>query len=466
MSLAQFLRILMARRFIILGCFVFGVAVAGIVCAVLPTRFPATARVMMDVIKPDPVSGQVISSGFIRGYTKTQIELIQDYRVASDVVDRLKFAANPVMQKEYAASNDGTEDFTRYWARKIVEHTDAKLLEGSNILEISYWTGNPLIAKRVVTALRDAYIDANLRFRTDAAGRSADWYIDQANKAQQALSVAEGRKSAFERENGIVMAPGGVDSESMKLEGMQSALMAARGSIGMSDVTAERDAGNAAPVVQLKSQLNTLEDTISQAGQRLGTSHPTYIALVQRRAVLQQQLARETAAARSVGGSTSAAAKANLARLEADYNAQKAKVLGLRNQLDQLGQLTREVELRQSQYQKAAARAADLRLESDVSETGLVPLGDASVSGTPSFPNKPLFLAVGAVAGIGLGLIAGLITEMIARRVRGPEDLARASKVPVLAVVADTVHIGLKNRVRRILRLPGASTRPDWQPAQ
>ncbi len=461
MSLAQFFRILIARRLIILLTLLMALVVAVVVCLVLRPKYPATARVLLDVIKPDPVSGQMITSSFVRGYTKTQTELITDYRVAGDVVDRLGWANNPALVADYDKNNDGTADFRRYEAQNIIDATDAQLVEGSNILEITYKGGNPILAKNVVTALRAAFIDASLRLRTDAAGKTADWYVDQAAKAQAALAGAEGKKSDFERVNGIVMAPGGADSETMKLEQMQSSLLSARGSIGL----VGGRAATSPQVEALKQQLNALDDAMVQASQKLGTSHPTYIALVERRKVLVEQLARETAAARSgTGDAPSAVSAATMARLESDLAAQKEKVLGLKVKLDELAQLQREVDLRKSQYERAAERTANLKLEADVSETGLVPLGDAAVSGTPTFPNKPLILGLGAVAGLGLGIAIAIIAELVSRRVRGPEDLAQAAGAAVMAVIADTAPVSLSRRLRRLFRredrLVGARAMP------
>lgn len=455
MSIAQFLRILMARRMVILVTLFVGMVIAVSLCFILKPRFPATARILMDVIKPDPVSGTVIASSFVRGYTRTQIELITDYRVAGDVVDRLGWENNPLMVDDFKKNSNGTEDFRRYKARGIIENTDASLVQGSNILEITYTAGNPIIARTVASALRSAYIDASLRFRTDAAGRSADWYVDQAQKAQATLASAEAKKSAYERENGIVMAPGGADSETMKLEGMQSALLSARTAAGMVDSNKDIRAEQSGTVTGIRAQLNGVEDSLALATQKLGTSHPTYIALAQRKAVLQQQLARETALAHSQGGSTASASQSNAARLEAEVTAQKTKVLALKPQLDELAQLQREVDLRRSQYEKAASRAADLKLEADVSETGLVPLGDAVVSGVPAFPNKPLILALGAAGGLGLGIIFAIAAELLSRRVRGPEDLARASRVPVLAVIAGPMQMSFRQRVLRFFHIGG-----------
>ena len=464
MSLIQFLRILIARRWIIVSIFLSAVVIAGVVTWRLPKRYPAAARVMMDVIKPDPVTGAVIANQFVRGYTKTQTELIKDYRVAGEVVDKLKIAERPEAQSEYERENDGTGDIQRFFAQKIIDHTDAKLVEGSNILEISYEAANPTVAKNTVTALRDAYIEASLRFRTDSAGRTADWYRQQAEKAQAALVAAETAKSNFERANGLVMGPGGTDAETAKLQGLQQALLSARSAAGQQDFQLAQTSGNTGIVESLKSQLATVEEQIQQASSRLGTAHPTYIGLLHRRELLQQQLSRETAASRAVGGGAAASSRRTIAELESEYAAQKAKVLGSKDKLDQLGSLQREVDLRRSQYEKAAARTADLRLEADVDDTGLVPLGVPVADNSPSFPKVPLIMSLAAAAGLVFGLIAAVTVELLGRRVRGREDLIAAAHVPVLAIIADAARSPLRDWLRRQLTRGPSDT--ALQPAQ
>src|SRR3546814_9233987 len=92
---------------------------------------------MLNFIKPDPVTGEVISSSFARTYTKTQTELIRDYRVAGQVVDKLGLAGNPELQAEFAELPvEGRTDFRRWLAGSIIAHTDAELVPGTNILEI------------------------------------------------------------------------------------------------------------------------------------------------------------------------------------------------------------------------------------------------------------------------------------------------------------------------------------------
>lgn len=460
MSFIQFLRILMARRWIILGSLVGCTVLALGIASRLPQRYPATARVLLDVIKPDPVTGAVIATQFVRGYTKTQIELIQDYRVAGDVVDRRGTVNDPKVIARWQDETDGTMDIRRWQAQRIIDRTSAKIVEGSNILEITYEAANPELARSTVGLIRDAYIDASLRFRTDAAGRTADWYRQQADKAQVALVTAETAKSNFERTNGLVTGAGGVDAETTKLQGLQSALLAARGSAGQQEFAAAQTASTSGMAETLKMQLATADDQLQQAGERLGTSHPTYQALIQRKQLLQRQLSSEMASARGSSGGGAGASRRAVAELDAEYRAQKALVLGMKDKLDQLGALQREVELRRSQYEKAAERTADLKLQADVNESGLVPLGDPVGSGTPSFPKIPFIGMLAVLGGLVLGLAAAISTELLGRRVRGSEDLAAATRVPVLAVIAGTQPSPIRTWLRSKLSRSGAALVP------
>ncbi len=465
MSIVQFVNILVARRWIILLSLITCVVVAVGVAKVLPERYQARARVLLDVVKPDPVTGQMLGGPAIRNYINTQTQLIQDYRVAGNVVDKAGWLQNPGVIAAWQADTGGVGDMRRWAAQRIINSTDAKMVEGSNILEISYEAPNASVAKNIVSLIRDAYINSSLQFKTDSAGRTADWYREQSDRAQKSLAASEAAKSKFEQDNGIIMGPSGVEAESAKLQGLQSALLSARSGQPGQQFEASKQATTSPVVDQMKMQLATLNDQIGQAAERLGVEHPSYKAMISRKAMLSSQLSREEASARSAAAAQSGSSVRSVSQLQSEYDTQKAKVLGMKNQLDQLAQLDREVVQRREQYEKAAQRTADLRLEASVSESGLVVLGDAIGNGAPSFPNWPLIGALSFGFGLALGVVIALLTELFARRVRGTDDLVFAGKVPVLAVIADQQRSPFRDRIRRLLTRKSNPT-PDWQPAQ
>ncbi len=464
MSLIQLLRILIARRLILLGCVGLCLVVAIGVGLILPARYPATARVMMDNFKPDPVTGTMMNVAGLRTFTRTQLELIKDYRIAGEAVDRLGMANNPQLQAAWQAETGGFGDFRRWLSDRIVASVQVTLVEGSNILAISYEAPNPEIARRTVNALRDAYIDNSLRLRTDTAGRTAEWYREQAGRALKSLEAAEATKTKFEQENGIVMTAAG-EAESVKLASLQAALTAARSGQSVQQFEAMRQSTTSSVVETLKVQLATLNDQIEQASERLGVQHPTYIALLSRRGQLERQLGREQAAARQAGAMQLGASRSGIAQLESDYETQRAKVFAMKEKLDKLTQLVSEVQLRRQQYEQAAKRTSELQLESNVADSGLIVLGDATVASRPSFPNWPLIFGLATGAGLALGLAMSLLVELLNRRVRGAEDLSLAARVPVFAVIADRKRPEWQMMIKRILTR-GKSNQAGWQPAQ
>ncbi|WP_268920632.1 GumC family protein [Sandarakinorhabdus rubra] len=464
MSLIQLLRILYARRLILLGCLVASLAVAGAVGLILPARYQATARIIMDVFKKDPVTGDAMSRANVSFFLRTQVELIKDFRVIGEAVDELGMTNNPQLLATWQAETGGAGDFRRWISDRISRGVTVNMVAGSNIMAINYEAPNPEIARRTVNALRTAYIENSLRMRTDSAGRNAEWYREQAERSLKALQIAEDAKNRFERDNGIVMT-GDTDAESAKLASLQAALTASRSSQTVQQFEAMRQATNSAVVEQLKVQLASLNDSIEQASERLGTQHPTYIAMLARRAQMERQLAREQAVSRQAGAQQLGASRSGIAALEAEYEAQRAKVFGMKDKLDQHSRLRSEVELRRQEYEMATRRTSQLQMESNISDTGMVVLGDATVSPQPSFPNWPSIFGLGAGVGLALGLTMAMLIELLNRRVRGAEDLSLAARVPVFAVIADRRRPQWQQTLKRLITR-GKSNATGWAPAQ
>lgn len=448
MSLFQFLRILWAHRWVTAATTFSTLLGAFIAILIVPPRYEAVSRVMLNTLKPDPVTGEVISSVGSRTYIATQIELIKDFGVAGQAVDQLGWTDSPDIITQYQSSNTNGLDIRRWLAQRIIAGTTAKVVSGTNILEIAYRATTPTESKLMADALRDAYIETTLTNRRREATRTADWYTVQAEKERALLNAADATKTAYEKEHGVVM-QGTTDVDTARLAALASA------------ASAPMAAAAPMPVMMSPSapQLTQMDAMIAQAGKNLGPNHPQMVQLRAQRATLAQVVAQEQAAARAMAGAAASAANASANAIQREMASQTSKVIGKRDKIERLMQLQADVDLRRDQYKKSMSRIAELRQEASIADTGIAVLGEAVTPQSPSFPKKPLILGGALGLGFGLGILLSLLMELFGRRVRSVEDLQSSIDAPLLAII-DRPPGG-----PRRVRLPNISTKRRSRPA-
>lgn len=423
MSIYHFLRILWVRRNLILVTTLAALAAAILVIKIVPPRYTATSRLMLEIMKPDPVTGQAMSSQFARAFVATQVELIKDYRVAGRVVDNFNWTSSPALAAAYQASEPTADmDFRRWLADRVITGTEVTLVPGSNILEISYTSDMPDSAAKVADALRDAYEQETRLQRQRGAQRSAEWFVAQTNKLRGELALAEDRKTKFERENGVIVQDDMEDSESARLKALST----------MQDAPAMPGMAAGVPIIApSQSQLQQIDIAIQTAMSTLGPSHPRIIALRQQRAATAKLVQQELAAARAAARPAAGASGPSVAQL---YSQQAAKVLAQRGKIGEARQLAVDVNVLREQVQNTAKRAAQLQQESESTETGLSLLGSATAPRRPSFPNIPLITLGSILLGLALGTGLAILIELLHRKVRGPSDLSMIG-IPLLGMV-------------------------------
>lgn len=449
MKITQFFRILWIRRNIILVTTLSALAAALLVVSLLPPRYTATSRVMMEIVKPDPVTGQAMSAGGLRTFVATQIELIKDYQVAGRVVDQLNWTASPELAEAYRNADAGDMSFRRWLAQRVMDTTDANLVSGSNVLEISYTADRPETAATIADAIRDAYIHETRLAKKGTAQGTADWFKNQTAKLQAQLREAEAKKTAFEKANDVVVNSDLSDNETARLAALA----------GMTDVQAPVVSGGGAPVIApSQGQLAQIDAGIESAMRTLGPNHPRLVALRQQRAAVaatvQQELSAARSAARTSVGPTGPSASAL-------YAAQQAKVLAKRDKIAEAQQLAIDVSVLREQLQKASTRAAELQQQAESEDTGLTLLGNAVAPSSPTFPKIPLTIFGALALGLLLGTGTAVLLELLYRKVRGPYDLM-FDGIPLIGMATSEIAVqkrpSLVDRARRLLPHRGEAT--------
>jgi len=454
MNFTQFLLILNARKWIILGVLLTTVAVTTIVSLLLPKEYTATTTLIVDSKSKDPFTGQLFPSQMFPGYMATQIDIINSNQVARKVVTYLKLADSPGTREQFMEATEGKGTIEQWLGDLLLQKLSAEPSRESSTIALSFSGADPRFAAAIANAFAQAYIETSLELRLAPAKQTAAWFDQQITQLRQNLDEAQQKLTAYQREKGIVESEERLDVESRRLSELGAQIVGAQ-SAAFDASSRMRDGSSLPevinnPVVQgLKAQVAQGEGRLADLAKRVGVNHPEYQRTQAEVNSYKARLAAELNTATRGVGATAGAARQRVNELSRAYEQQKAKVLGLKQQREEATLLARDLENAQRIYDSALQRYGQSRMEAQSTQTDVAVLNPAVEPTTPSKPRVFLNILLSLFLGTLLGVGIGFLVELLDRRVRSGQDLA-GLEIPVLAEVTKPGR--LLEKLRRLLR--------------
>lgn len=454
MNFTQFLLVLYARKWIVLGVLLVTVTATAVVSFLLPKEYSATTMVIIDSKSKDPVTGQLMPSQMFPGYMATQVEIIESARVARNVVRALKLDESPAIRQQFMEATQGQGSIEQWLGDLLLEKLEVEPSRESSAISIEYSGADPRFAAIVANAFAKAYIDTNLELRVAPAKEATTWYDQQIAQLRAKLDEAQQKLTAYQREKGLVESDERLDVETARMAELAGQMVAAQSS-AFDASSRVRDSGNLPevinnPVVQnLKAQVAAAEGKLAELGRRVGPNHPEYVRLQAEANSYRSQLNNEVARATRAVEATSGAAKQRLSGISGAFEAQKARVLELKKQREEAALLARDVESAQRVYDAALQRYSQTRMEAESTQTDIGVLNPAVPPLEPSKPRIALNIVLSVFLGGLLGMGLGFLVELWDRRVRSAQDIAELD-IPLLAEVGR--KIGRARPRRRLFR--------------
>lgn len=460
MTPAQIISILWRRAWIIVLAFVSTLAGAGGIMLLVPPRYDAIATASIDPGQVDPVTGQSSgASAMVRIVQGNMVQLAQSQRVATEVVKRLNLARDPSMASAYLRSNSRDRMSIEEWiaAEYLLKNIEAKFTEGTNVLSIKYKTRSPTQAALIANTFMSVFVDSAVELKTNAAQQTARWFEPQMEKMQAELKTARERLAKFQRENNVIAAKDGTDSENSQLVAVTNELSNAKSQLLLLQSQTASDNGAAAKrnmsllpdsptLVAIKGNLATVVAELGKLRGEVGENNPKIVNLLATKRSLEAQITAEIAA-------RGKALQEQIQFLEKSRADQMQRMISVQGRREELTGLQREVEARQEQVDNATKVAGNARLQSRLSFANISMLDTAVPPGSPAFPKFMVVFALAIGAGMSLGVILALLAEAFDRRIRVPSDLDFAAGAPLLGTLLSTLPPGR--------RLP----RPSWNAA-
>lgn len=464
MTFSQFLSILRARRLLFIAVLLAIVLPVVVVSLVWPKKYVGIASVVVD-IKPDPISG-INQALMTPGLLATQVDIITSERVARRVVRALKLTEVPSIREDWQNDTNGEVDLETWLVALLQKQLDVKPSRESSVISIEYGAPDPKFAAGMANAFAQAYLDTVLDLRVDPAKQFSSFFDARAKDARLALEKAQNRLSEFQSENGVVMTDERMDIENQRLNELTSQLVMVQALSAESGSRQSQAAGGAAdklqeisshPVVaSLRADIARSEARLQELSAKFGDSHPQVVELKANINELRSRIDSEVRRLSAGVGVSNKIMRQREAQIRADLDAQREKVLKMKQVRDEGVLILRDVEAAQRAFEQIQLRATQTNLESQVTATNVTMLTPAAPPAKHSTPKPLLNGILGVVVGLLLATGAVLVAELRNRRVRDVGDISDVLSLPLLGILPGS---DAKPKSRRSFLAPGQQKR-------
>ncbi|MEP7294860.1 MAG: chain length determinant protein EpsF [Burkholderiales bacterium] len=453
MSLSQFLSIIRAHWRVVAMVLMLTVGTAVSISLMLPKQYIATATVVIDQSRPDPVAAAMYQGNPSPAFMATQVDVIKSERVAMRVIRQLNLAESEGIKADWARATKGEGSLEAWLVQRLLFALDIKPSRESNVVGVSYKADDRDRAALMANAFVQAYLDVSLELKVGPAKDYSGFFEGRSKDLRANVERAQAKLSAYQREKGVVVATDGqIDVESARLNELSTQLVAVQGmAAGANGRQAQVQSGGGErlaevinnPIVSgLRAEVTKAEARLQELTSRLGDNHPQ---VIEARANINSLRGRLDVETRRIAGTVGAAGSINRQReaeLRAAVEAQRARVLKMRLAREEGMVLVRDLENAQRAYDAVLTRLNQSSLESQVTQPNAYVLAQAMPPLLPSSPkiitNTVLSIVIGMVLAIG----AAIVLEMIDRRLRNVDEVSELLGLPVLGVLPKPGGVG------------------------
>jgi polysaccharide biosynthesis transport protein len=445
MNFVQFLAILRARRKLALAILFATLIPALAISLLLPKTYTATASVVVDSTKPDPLAAVLYAGGPNPSLMATQADVIQSDRVAFKVVRNLKLNENPQIREQWQDATGGQGSIEQWLAGVFQKAMDVKPSRDSNVLTVTYKGRDPKFSAALANAFVQAYLETNIEMKVEPARLYSSFFDQRAKEARDGLEKAQGKLSDFQKEKGIIAGDERLDVENARLNELSTQYVALQSlaSDSVSRQAAARGAGSSSmqevlnnPLISgLKADQARLQAKLEELTARLGDRNPQVIETRANLAELKARIDSETGKVTRSLGIANNINQQRAGEIKAQLEAQRAKVLQMKAVRDDGAVLQRDVENAQRTYDQITQRLNQTTMESLATTSNVSVLSQAVPPVEPTSPKVLLNMVVALFAGSLLAVAVVIAMEMLDRRVRSVEDVVLAVGLPILGVL-------------------------------
>lgn len=466
LDIGRYLGILLRHRFLIGGAIV-AALIIGLAATLLMTPI-YTAKATIQI---DRETQQVLGNGtesaprdnLVNGveFFETQYGLLRSRSLAERVADSMGLANSndfitrmggeaPTVEEGNAAQR------TAQRRRRVIGLLRANLsvapVRGSRLVTISFNSPDPQLAAQIANAFAENFIQASLERKFESSSYVRQFLEQQI--AQTKAKLEETERTLVEYASGQQI----INITEPGAEGGGGQSLAANNLVSINSALADARAARVAaeekwrqartsplmsiPDVLQNTSIQRLSEQRSQLDaeyqQKLAIYQPDYPEMIQLRSRIDELEGQINALATSIRNSIRAQfeiASNQETSLQAQVTGLTGDVLDLRDRSIQYNILQRELDTSRTLYDGLLQRYKEVGVTGGVTTNNISVIDMAMTPGAPSKPDMTINLLMALLLGIGLGVAAALVIEMLDESIATPDDVERKLGLSVLGVV-------------------------------
>src|SRR5579884_1977822 len=219
LSLMDYWRTLVKRRWIIISCVVLAVTLAAIYSFHLRPVYEAVARISIDAANSNNLEfkDDVMRPGADDAQTslQTQAKILESDTLALEVINSLQLqsrlfqsatSTKQVTSQNVAITGAAKLDFAQETRLISAFHSSLRItpVAGTRILEVRFSSTNAALAAEIANGLVHTYIEHNMKSRFDSTMQAADWISRQLADLQIKVETSEERLVQYQKQHEIL----------------------------------------------------------------------------------------------------------------------------------------------------------------------------------------------------------------------------------------------------------------------
>lgn len=453
LSLHQLWVMLWHRKFLIIGIGAVVLALTVVITLLQDKRYGASGTLLVDFESTDPTLLQGFSASLEMSYLNTQAQLLRSRRIMAAALDNLGWTDDPEALARFRGIGGGRGSYEDWLAGEYLEDFSVSTDEESRLVDVYYESDDPVRVAQLVNAVIDAYMAQASSITQGPAAERLKRFEQQMQRARADMEQAQAALTAYQQSEALIDLSERVNSQQERLNNLTTRYVEAQtnrqdAAARLAALQQMRRAGASlqqqaellgqrpgSDGSELRVRLETLTAQRAELSKTLGPRHPRLLSINAEIDSLRGQIRRIVRDGVQTLEREVALARQREADLRQRLQEQRDLVLELERKNDALEAFRRDLQLATDRYNTAVSKYDEVALTVDEGNTNVTVVRRAVPATKHVSPSKLLNLIVGCFIGGFLGVAAALALELIWRRVRTAEDLARECMIPVLAEV-------------------------------